>query len=526
MLNLEKVKRDARELGAVASRYERKLQLLRENQETAAGEWTGLREHWKTAEKDIKTDRTERNNTLKETIFSLKASNSQLEARWQHLTTLESAKKQHFLIIQQLRSTLQQQKSQRLQLLMTIALQEILKRKLAVKWKRIAAIFGTSELPAVLDKASNLQFRNESLKSNANEILRSNAGLRTIKLQLIGEMQSMRRREDEDLLRPDKAPKEFEGRLNLDHKDRFGKAIVASLRRTLVNVLERDPYHVLLPGSIQVLDLSLPQLLLIYAKSIATALEIAKQTPPFLQSKRRSTLFALQIIHRNAANKPQSSTHPRPLHILARKPEKMRVEFGELSLFATASHYQQAAITSARSMPMLSYRLEEERNTIMESEELDQLRALRKAYKQTKWANVHSPPPATVAASTSKRSFLRGKLENAAKLERDLVKLDRERQRLMKRNKDIQLEGSLSFRELRKGIGSWRVGIKRMQIARTAESSPLQSHRSKPFQQSSKPRVQLPPSQPHSSTASTLPSPRSPGSRRPAYPSLPSFHPV
>ena len=179
------MKRDTLELGALTSRYERKLKLLHENQEIASEEWTGLREHWKTAEKDLKSDRTERNTTLKATISSLKASNSQLEARWELLTTMESIKRERFLAIQQVRSTLQQQKSQRIQLLMAIALQEILKRQLALKWKRIAAIFGTSELAAVLDKASNLQFRNESLKSNANEIMRFNAGLRNKKLQLI-----------------------------------------------------------------------------------------------------------------------------------------------------------------------------------------------------------------------------------------------------------------------------------------------------------------------------------------------------
>jgi len=517
------VKRDTRELGALTSRYERKLKLLHENQEIASEEWTGLREHWKTAEKDLKSDRNERNTTLKATISSLKASNSQLEARWELLTTMESIKRERFLAIQQVRSTLQQQKSQRIQLLMAIALQEILKRQLALKWKRIAAIFGTSELAAVLDKASNLQFRNESLKSNANEIMRFNAGLRNKNLQLIKEVQSMRNREDEELLRPENGPKEFEGRVSLDRKERFGKVIVASLRRTLVSVLERDTNHALLPGSIKVADLSLPQLFLVYAKSISTALEIAKQTPPFLSSQRRSTLFAMQILHRSTASKPKTTLQHRPMHLLPRKPDKMRVEFGDLSLFATASHYEQTAITSARSMPMLSHRVEEDRNTIMESEELDQLRALRKAYKQDKWVGVHSSPSAHVVNPTSKRDLLGKKLEKAAKLERDLVELDRERQRLMKRNKDVQLEGSLSFRELRKGIGSWRVGIKRVQIARTAESSPV--HRNRPLLQSShsKPRLQLPPSQPHSSTASTLPSP---GLRRPAYPSFPSFQPV
>jgi hypothetical protein len=526
VLNMEKTKRDAQELAALVSRYERKLKLLRENQEIAEGEWAGLQERWKTAEKEIRRDTNKRKSTLIETISSLTSSNTKLEAQWQNLIQFEAHRKAHFSQIQQLKSTLQRQKSQHIRLLMTTALHEILQRKLAVKWSKITTVFETNELETILEKANNLQFRNESLKTNANEVLRYTAGLRTVKLQLLSEANSLQMRQDVDA-KPVDTFKTPDKRVNIDQKERFGRVIIASLRKTLGNVLEKDIFHILLPGNINFQQLPLPQLLLIYSKSISTAFEIAKQTPSFLQNRRRSTLFAKQLQLQSTNSKSKSSTSPHSLHILSRKHEKMRVEFGDLSLFATASHYEQAAISSARSVPVLSYCVEEGRDLIRENEELEQLRTLQRTYKQGKRDYLHSPPIITKSATTvSIRSFCREKHIKTAKLARDLVEMDKERQRLMKRNREVQLQGSRSFRELRSGIGSWKVGIKRVQIARTAESSPQISTRSRQFGESSKRRIQLPPSQPHSSTTSTLPSPRSPGPLRSPYPAFPSFHPA
>ena len=466
---LDKVKNSVKEIGLFVRNYDKKLKLLKENQELADAEWKGLQEKWELTEKHVFTERTLLKTTIADTLSTLNHSHSKLSLSLNRQKQAQLTHQRQQVRVTQLQLTLKAQRSQRIRLLMSFALHEIIKKRLNRFWELVYSVCGTKDLEVIMEKVNGNQFRYESLKMDASALVEHNAGLRTVFMNLKAEKMTIlaeNQRNFEELMM--KRKYKFDD-FHVNQREKLGKVVIMELKKTLAKALERDVEHTWLPAGISVPDLSLPQLLLVYKKAIGLAMEISLQQPT---SRRRSTIFAAHIVLHSTKRASYSKASPlQRTHFYPVKTEKRPINFEDLSLEGTASRYEKAAwISSVKSSPMHSFRLEE-LSPDEEKEELNQVRSLQKEYKREKNEAV-SGKIGLNRTGTTLTGRKMNKVQKRAKVAREMVKLDQERHRLMLVCRQMQQEGSQSCRALGEGVSVWALARKQLPRVRTAISTP------------------------------------------------------
>jgi len=186
---------------------------------------------------------------------------------------------------------------------METGLEAIIEQKVTRAWERLCTAFGTDRQEEVIAKTEDLWREKEVLVLNAEEVMRHNEGLRR-KIQEL-----------------EQGIMESTGRVHIaEEGNRSGiwkgkrpglEALAAAgadyLRRTLSTIVKNDHKRLLLPPNLPPFwSLSPISLSLLYSKAVSAALEIARQRPSRANEKRKSVLFALQIMLQNAITKQSS----------------------------------------------------------------------------------------------------------------------------------------------------------------------------------------------------------------------------
>lgn len=262
-----------------------------------------LHQQCQAASSELQSLRAKQAETLEERLGELKDINEGLSKRWVQVTRDQAGRRKRLRKIERLRNRLKSQRKRKVHLLMETGLEAIIEQKVTRAWRQLCTAFGTDQLEEVIAKTEDLRREKEALVVNVEEITRYNGGLR----RKIQELEQGR----VDTGRLHVAGEA--GRPRIWKRRRPGLEALAAagtdyLRRTLATIVKKDHKMLLLPSNLPPFwSLSPVALSLLYTKAVFSALEIANQRPIRSNEKRKSVLFALQIMLHNAITKQSSS---------------------------------------------------------------------------------------------------------------------------------------------------------------------------------------------------------------------------
>lgn len=281
-----------------------KTQALREEEAQATEFHLLLHQQCQTAAYELQSLKEKQAEALVERFEELKDTSESVSKRWVQITRDQAGHRKQLRKLEKLRNILKSQHSRKIRLLMEAGLEAIVEKKATTAWSKLCETFRTDNLEEVIEKMEEVAKEKEALVVNAEEIMRENGRLRRrlqeLEREAEGHPAGLHRSEEERKSEPWKRRR--------PGLEALAAAGTDYLRRTLATIVKNDYRGLLLPSDLPPFwSLSPIALSLLYSKAVSSAFEISRQRSFRCNTKRKSVLFALQIMLQNAITKQSSS---------------------------------------------------------------------------------------------------------------------------------------------------------------------------------------------------------------------------